>query len=110
MQGARVFGSAEHTVVVGAGPAGHTVVVGGGPTGLTAAYELSRQGLPVTVIEKDDVVGGLGRTLEFMGCRFDVGPRPLFVGEGVEALLTAVLGRELRSVARGSRGRYRGQM
>lgn len=83
---------------------GHTVVVGAGPAGLSAAYALSRQGLPVTVIEKDDVVGGLGRTIEFMGCRFDVGPRPVFSRRHeVDAMVTSMLGRELRSVARVSR-------
>jgi len=34
-------------------------VIGGGFTGLTAAYELSRAGLPVTLFETDDQLGGL---------------------------------------------------
>lgn len=106
MRGVRSSGLAGSS-----GWAGHTVVVGAGPAGLTAAYELSRLGLPVTVVEKDEVVGGLARTLEFMGCRFDLGPRPLFEGQGrVDAILACVLGRDLRSVARVSRGLYRGQL
>jgi len=52
--------------------------MGAGPAGLSAAYELIRQGTPVTVIEKDRQVGGIARTLEFMGCRFDVGPHRFF--------------------------------
>ncbi|MGY2802742.1 FAD-dependent oxidoreductase [Thermostichus sp. MS-CIW-25] len=36
-----------------------TVVIGAGPAGLSAAYELNKQGYPVTVLEADPVqVGG----------------------------------------------------
>ncbi len=39
-------------------PAAHSgvVIVGAGPVGLTLAYGLSRQGVPVTVIESDSVI------------------------------------------------------
>lgn len=33
-------------------------VVGGGPSGLTAAYDLSKKGYPVTIFEKTDSLGG----------------------------------------------------
>ncbi|MGI6117435.1 MAG: putative selenate reductase subunit YgfK [Bilifractor sp.] len=36
-------------------------VIGGGPAGLSTAYFLSRAGIPVTVFEKKDVVGGVPR-------------------------------------------------
>lgn len=35
------------------------VIIGSGFTGLAAAYEITRQGIPVTVLEKDDEIGGL---------------------------------------------------
>ena len=55
-------------------PATHgTVVIGAGPAGLTAAYALTRRGLPVTVLEDDQVVGGISRTVERDGWRFDIG-------------------------------------
>ena len=38
----------------------NAVVIGGGFTGLSAAYELARAGTPVTVLEADDTLGGLG--------------------------------------------------
>jgi protoporphyrinogen oxidase len=41
------------------------VVVGAGFTGLTAAFELSRQGLSVAVIESDTVPGGLAGSFKF---------------------------------------------
>ncbi len=34
-------------------------VVGAGPAGLTAAYQLGKAGWPATVLEADDVVGGI---------------------------------------------------
>lgn len=49
------------------------VVLGGGPCGLSAAWELSRCGHDVTVIEKDSKVGGLCITNEYKGFRFDLG-------------------------------------
>jgi len=41
------------------------VIVGGGFTGLTAAYELSKKGHSVRVIESDSTPGGLAGTFEF---------------------------------------------
>ncbi|MBQ0901018.1 NAD(P)/FAD-dependent oxidoreductase [Micromonospora sp. U21] len=55
-----------------------TVVIGAGPAGLTAAYELLRHGLPVTVFEADEVVGGISRTVERDGWRFDIGGHRFF--------------------------------
>ena len=37
----------------------HIVIIGGGFTGLTAAYQLSKFGFKVTVLEQDSAVGGL---------------------------------------------------
>jgi protoporphyrinogen oxidase len=89
----------------------HVVVVGAGPAGLSAAYELTRHGTPVTVVEKDPLkVGGIARTLEFMGCRFDVGPHRFFSKSAeIEALWTEVLGEEIRPVSRLTRILYRGK-
>lgn len=36
-------------------------VVGGGPTGMSAAYFIGRAGIPVTIFEKSDVLGGVVR-------------------------------------------------
>jgi protoporphyrinogen oxidase len=49
------------------------VVIGAGPAGLTAAYQLGRRGVAVSVFEADDVVGGLCRTVERDGWRFGIG-------------------------------------
>jgi protoporphyrinogen oxidase len=55
-----------------------TVVIGAGPAGLTAAYELTRRQVPVIVLEGDDVVGGISRTVERDGWRFDIGGHRFF--------------------------------
>ena len=51
------------------------VIVGAGPGGLASALILARAGIHVTVIEKDDQVGGRTKTVEAHGgYRFDIGP------------------------------------
>jgi protoporphyrinogen oxidase len=57
---------------------GDVVIVGAGPAGLTAAYELGRRGHTATVFESDDVVGGISRTVERDGWRFDLGGHRFF--------------------------------
>src|SRR5438067_4846872 len=54
------------------------VVIGAGPAGLTAAYALTKRGEPVTVVEGDSVVGGISRTVERDGWRFDIGGHRFF--------------------------------
>ena len=55
-----------------------TVVIGAGPAGLTAAYELAKRGAAVRVFEADGVVGGISRTVERDGWRFDIGGHRFF--------------------------------
>lgn len=54
-------------------------IIGAGPAGLTAAYLLTKKGYSVTVIEKDErYVGGISRTVEVGGYRFDIGGHRFF--------------------------------
>jgi protoporphyrinogen oxidase len=54
-------------------------IIGAGPAGLTAAYLLTKAGYSVAVIEKDPVyVGGISRTVEHQGFRFDIGGHRFF--------------------------------
>jgi len=50
------------------------VVVGAGPGGLAAAMMLAKDGLDVTLFEKDSRVGGRTKILDDGGFRFDMGP------------------------------------
>ena len=55
------------------------VIIGAGPAGLTAGYILSKAGKRVTIIEKDATyVGGISRTVEHEGYRFDIGGHRFF--------------------------------
>jgi protoporphyrinogen oxidase len=90
-------------------PGDHTVVIGAGPAGLTAAYQLAKQGHSVTVLEGDDIVGGISRTAQYKGFRFDIGGHRFFTKIApVEALWHEVLGDQFISVPRMSRIHYRG--
>ncbi|MFM2300395.1 MAG: hypothetical protein RLZZ84_131 [Pseudomonadota bacterium] len=55
------------------------VIIGAGPAGLTAGYLLTKAGLSVALIEKDPhYVGGISRTVEHEGYRFDIGGHRFF--------------------------------
>ncbi len=47
-------------------------ILGGGVTGLTAGWLLKQQGQDVTIFEKDEIPGGLCRSVEIDGYTFDV--------------------------------------
>ena len=87
------------------------VIMGAGPAGLTAAYELLKHDVPSTVLEKDPrQVGGLARTAEHNGYRFDIGGHRFFSkNQEVEALWTEILGTEMLTRGRLSRIYYRGR-
>ncbi|MDD5673359.1 MAG: FAD-dependent oxidoreductase [Chitinivibrionales bacterium] len=49
------------------------VIIGAGPAGLTLGLKLAEQGVPVQILESDDCVGGLCKTIHFNNCYFDLG-------------------------------------
>jgi len=85
------------------------LVLGGGPAGLTAAYLLAKAGVRVTVLEADDMVGGISRTAQYKGYRFDIGGHRFFTKiKPVDDLWHEILGEEFISVPRLSRIHYNG--
>lgn len=70
--------------------AGRSVaVVGGGLAGLTAALELARSGLQVTVFEQASLVGGRARSREISGFCFNMGPHALYAKGAACRILAA---------------------
>ena len=69
------------------------MIIGAGPAGLTAAYMLvERYGITSTILEADSVVGGISRTVERDGWRFDIGGHRFFTKvKEVEALWHEIL-------------------
>lgn len=80
---------------------GGYVVLGGGIAGLTIARELLKQGCQVTLVEKSAVVGGLARTFERDGFRFDIGGHRFHSNNpSVVQWLKDLLGTDLLTVPR----------
>jgi len=89
------------------------VIIGAGPAGLSAAYELTKRGAgqySVVVLEADPIhVGGIARTVEHRGYRFDLGGHRFFSkSDEIEALWTEMLGEPLLTRQRLSRIYYDG--
>src|SRR5207245_8000124 len=86
-------------------------IIGAGPAGLTAAYLLSKKNVPVTVLEADpEYVGGIARTAQYKGFRFDIGGHRFFSkSREVEDLWTEILPDDMLVRPRSSRIFYKGK-
>jgi protoporphyrinogen oxidase len=72
-----------------------TLVLGAGPAGLTAGYLLGKAGRRAIVLEAEDQVGGIAKTVERDGYRFDLGGHRFFTKSiEVDTLWHEVLGDE----------------
>src|SRR5579864_7774486 len=82
-----------------------TVIAGAGPAGLTAAYELSKHGRSCVVLESDpSMVGGISRTDQYKGYRFDIGGHRFFSkSEEVNRIWREILGDQFITRSRMSR-------
>jgi len=87
-----------------------TLVLGAGPAGLTAAYVLGKAGHKAVVLEADRQVGGLAKTVEIDGFRFDLGGHRFFTkAHEVEALWHEIMGDEFLLRPRMSRIYWNGR-
>src|SRR6202790_3068903 len=72
-----------------------TAILGGGPAGLTAAHVLTLCGAQGSVFEADGTVGGIAKTVEFNGYRFDLGGHRFFTKmKPIERLWETTMGEE----------------
>ena len=87
----------------------NAIIIGAGPAGLTAAYYfLKHTDIRPIVLEKENFVGGISRTMNFRGNRMDIGGHrffskdaeilslwnEIFPAQGSPALDDKILGRE----------------
>ncbi len=87
------------------------VVIGGGPAGLTAGYLLAKAGKKVIVLEAEDQVGGIAKTVvDPDGYRFDLGGHRFFTkNQEVDDLWHEIMGDEFLKRPRMSRIFWRGK-
>ena len=86
------------------------VILGGGVAGLASGLELARRGRAVTILEQAGEVGGLARTVNHKGYRFDIGGHR-FHSDNPRLLrwLQELLGDDLLRVSRRSHIYLQGQ-
>lgn len=83
-------------------------ILGAGPAGMAAAYKLTQAGYPVVVVEREDRVGGLAKSIHYQGFILDLGPHRFFTKiQPVLDLWNQVLGSEQVTVRRLTRIYYR---
>ena len=56
----------------------HILIIGAGPSGLTAGLDLVKQGYSVTIIERDNSIGGISQTIHHNDQRIDIGGHRFF--------------------------------
>lgn len=77
------------------------LIFGAGLAGLASGYELIKAGFDVTILEKEVAVGGLARTIEKNGFRFDTGPHRWYTkNDMVNNWMLKLLGNEVIQVPR----------
>jgi protoporphyrinogen oxidase len=87
------------------------VIMGAGPAGLTAAWELVKAGREVIVWEADEhYVGGISRTVQAQGFRFDIGGHRFFSkSEEINKLWHEIMPADFLECPRLSRIYYKGK-
>ena len=90
------------------------VVLGAGPAGISAAWRLTKLGFPVTVLERDGAVGGMGRTIQVGDYSVDFGPHTFHIratpeSKAILETITPFFGENPLTLVRGTRVLLRGK-
>ena len=90
------------------------VILGAGPAGISAAWRLTKLGYPVTVLERDGAVGGMGRTIKVGDYSVDFGPHTFHIRDTPESkeilkTITPFFGDNPLTLTRGTRVLLRGK-
>lgn len=92
------------------------VIIGAGPAGLGCSFELTHHNKiinhnSVVILDKNETVGGLARTYEYKGYRFDVGPHRFYTkNQEVLQIWHKFLKHDLISVKRMTRIFYKDKL
>lgn len=92
-------------------PVAHITILGGGVAGLSAGHYAKKKGLPFTIYESRDQVGGLCATFQHGGFLFDCGAHRFHDKDpGVTREIKSLLGDKLKKVCAPSHVYYNGRM
>ncbi|MBN1426606.1 FAD-dependent oxidoreductase [Candidatus Fermentibacteria bacterium] len=92
-------------------PSPSAIIVGAGIAGLCLADRLSASGVHVIVLEREEKVGGLARSLIWGDYVFDIGPKRFHTYSAqVEGYLHEVLGKAYRTIGRKSSVYFLGRL
>jgi protoporphyrinogen oxidase len=81
-----------------------TIILGGGLAGLSAGFALAGAGMPVSVLESDNTVGGLSKTIIQDDFRFDLGGHRFFTKDArIDSFVRELLGGDFLTVPRKSK-------
>jgi protoporphyrinogen oxidase len=84
------------------------VIMGAGPAGLSAGYCLQKSGLKTVMVDADDQVGGISKTIKYKDYYFDLGGHRFFTKiDKVNNIWHEVLGDQFRKTPRLSRIYYK---
>ncbi len=84
------------------------VIMGAGPAGLAAGYRLVKDGVDTVILEAENQVGGISKTIRYKGFFFDLGGHRFFTKfDDVNKLWNEVLCDNFRKIPRLSRIYYK---
>lgn len=88
----------------------NVVILGAGITGLSAGYRLAKASIPVIIIEKDSIIGGMSSCFKYKDNTLDYGPHKIFTQmDNIMAEIKVLIGDDLLAVPKKSRIRLSGK-
>lgn len=88
----------------------NVVILGAGIAGLSAGYRLSEASIPVSIVEKEHIIGGMSSCFEYKDYKLDYGPHKIFTRmDDIMEEIRNLIGKDLLTVPKKSRIRLSGK-
>ncbi|MDO8725116.1 MAG: FAD-dependent oxidoreductase [Candidatus Methanoperedens sp.] len=88
----------------------NVVILGAGIAGLSAGYRLSEASIPLTIIEKESIIGGMSSCFKYKDYTLDYGPHKIFTRmDDIMEKIRNLIGKDLLTVPKKSRIRLSGK-